>query len=273
MVVNKRMKAAISKLTRLGLTEYEARAYTALLKENPASAYEIAKISGIPTSKIYEVINKLISKEIAQSIHGERSKMYIPVAPDEFVKGFRASMEDNLRAVEAELKGVKYGIDTSYTWHIKDYSSFILRGRRMINTASETILLLIWAKEMESLSAALHEAEARGIKVAVVHYGATNIKIARIYRHPVEETIYSERDTRGFTLIADSKEVLTGKIDEPEETEAIWSMNEGFVMMAEDYIRHDIYFMKLAERFNPLLKEKFGKRYEKLRDLYSDESI
>ena len=271
MVVNRWMQTAISKLTRLGLTEYEARAYTALLKENPASAYEIAKNSGIPTSKIYEVINKLISKEIVQSIHGGRTKMFIPVSPEELVKGFRSSMNDNLQAVEAELQGVKTGLDTSYTWHIKDYSSFILRGRRMIDTARETILLMIWAKEMNALSAALLDAEERGTKVAVVHYGATKIKTARLYRHPVEETIYSERDTRGFTLIADSKEVLTGKIDEHEEVEAIWSMNEGLVMLAEDYIRHDIYFMKIAKRFNPLLKEKFGERFEKLRDLYSDE--
>ena len=265
------MQTANSKLTRLGLTEYEAKAYTALLKENPASAYEIAKNSGIPTSKIYEVINKLISKEIVQSIHGERSKMFIPISPEELIKGFRSSMNDNLQAVEAELQGVKTGLDTSYTWRIKDYSSFILRGSRMIDTARETILIMIWEKEMNTLSENLLDAEQRGTKVAVVHYGATNIKITSLYRHPVEETIYTERDTRGFTLIADSKEVLTGKIDGPEEVEAIWSMNEGLVMLAVDYIRHDIYFMKIAKRFNPLLKEKFGERYENLRDLYRDE--
>ena len=267
------MQAAISKLTRLGLTGYEAKAYIALLKENPATAYEIAKISGIPTSKIYEVINKLISKEMVQSIHGERSKMFIPVSPEEFVTGFRRSMNDNLREVEEALQGVKTGLDTSYTWHIKDYRSFIQRGRRMIDTARDTILLMVWAQEMNALATELLEAEDRGTKVAVVHYGATNLKIARLYRHPVEATIYSERETRGFTLIADSKEVLTCKIDEPEEVEAIWSMNEGLVMLAEDYIRHDIYFMKIAKRFNPMLKEKFGERFEKLRDLYSDESI
>jgi len=63
-----------------------------------------------------------------------------------------------------------------------------------------------------------------------------------------------------------------GKSD-GKKTEGIWSMNEGFVIMAEDYIRHDIYFMKLVERFDPLLREKFGEGYEKLRDVYRDEEI
>ena len=53
------------------------------------------------------------------------------------------------------------------------------------------------------------------------------------------------------------KEVLMGKMDS-KETEVIWSMNEGLVMMAEDYIRHDIYVMKTVSRFDPLLRKKFG---------------
>jgi hypothetical protein len=43
--------------------------------------------------------------------------------------------------------------------------------------------------------------------------------------------------------------------------------------MAEDYIRHDIYVMKIVKRFDPLLKEKFGSRYENLRNVYRDEEI
>ncbi len=50
-------------------------------------------------------------------------------------------------------------------------------------------------------------------------------------------------------------------------------MNEGFVIMAENYIRHDIYQMKTMKRFDPLLRKKFGERYEKLRDIFKDEEV
>lgn len=267
------MKPVIFRLTKLGLSENEAKAYVALLEESPASAYEIAKKSRIPTSKVYEVLNRLLSKEIIQTIHGERSMLYIPLSPAEFVQDFRASMEGNLQELQTDLLGVETGIDTGYTWHIKEYNNFIRRGQRMIDTARETIIMLVWPEEMTAFSGALLKAEARGVKVAVVHYGATGLKIARLYRHPVDDTIYTERDTRGFALVADSKEALSGKIDQPNRAEFIWSMNEGFVMMAEDYIRHDIYFMKLASRFNPLLQEKFGERYQRLRDIFTDDTV
>jgi sugar-specific transcriptional regulator TrmB len=268
------MKGAISKLTRLGLTEYEAKAYTALLKENPASAYEIAKISGIPTSKIYEVFNKLETREMVQSIHGEsRRKLFIPISPDEFVDNFRSVLDENLEAVKSELKEIRTGVDTTYTWHIKEYDSLIIKARRMLKTARESVLLLIWANEMESLNYSIQNAEGRGVKIAVIHYGPTNMKIRQLYRHPVADTIYEQRNSRSFTLVADSKEVLTGRIEGKERTQAVWSMNESLVMMSEDYLRHDIYFMKIASRFNPLLQERFGQRYEKLRDVFTDEEI
>jgi sugar-specific transcriptional regulator TrmB len=268
------MKAAISKLTRLGLTEYEAKAYTALLKENPATAYEIAKISGIPTSKIYEVFNKLETREMVQSIYGEsRRKLFMPISPDEFVDNYRSTVDENLNAVKSELSDVKTGVDTTYTWHIKEYDNLIIKARRMLKTARESVLLLLWANEMEALNYSLQNAEGRGIKLAVIHYGPTDMRIKTIYRHPVTDTIYEQKNSRGFTLVADSKEVLTGKIDGKERTEAIWSMNESLVMMSEDYLRHDIYFLKLASRFNPLLQGTFGQRYEKLRDVFTDEDL
>jgi len=272
MVVNKVMETSISKLTQLGLSEYEAKAYTALLSENPLTAYEIAKKSGVPSSKIYEVVKKLELRQMVQSIHGERSKMFIPTTPDEFIENFRKTVEDNLHAVKAELKNFKVGMDTTYTWHIKDYEGLILKAKRMLDTSQKEVLISIWPAEIEVLATSINDSENRGVKAAIVHYGATNIKLGQLYRHPVEDTIHAQKGTRGLTVVADSKEVLMAKI-KGRATEAIWSMNEGFVMMSEDYIRHDIYFMKIAERFDPLLKEKFGSRYEKLLDVHRDEEV
>lgn len=272
MVVNKEMKTTISTLTRLGLTDYEARAYITLLRDNPLTAYEISKNSGIPSSKVYEVITRMESKQIVQSIHGERSRMFIPTSPDEFIESFRTAMENNLYSVKTELKGFKAARATSYTWHISDYEGLIAKARRIIETTQKNMLLSTWRQEVEALKMSLDNAEKRGVQIAIIHYGAPNIKCGQLYRHPIEDTRFSKGDIRGFSLVADSKEALIGKI-EGKETETIWSMNEGVVMMAEDYIRHDIYIMKIVGRFDPSLREKFGLRYEKLINVYADEEI
>ena len=43
--------------------------------------------------------------------------------------------------------------------------------------------------------------------------------------------------------------------------------------LAEDYVKHDIYIMKIVERFDPELQARFGPGYEKLRDVWNDEEI
>ena len=266
------MQGPILRLKQLGFSEYEAKAYMALVHESPLTAYELSKNSGIPSSKIYEVLRKLEFRHMIQSIHGERSKIFIPVPPDEFVQNFRSSVEDNLHAVRTELTTAKTVLDTSYTWHIKNYETLIHKAKRMIGSARESLLILLWKEEMSELVEALREAMQREIKIAAVHYGYTDILINQIYIHPVEDTIYAARGIRGFALVADLKEAVNGKIDD-KGTDAVWSMNEGFVAMAEDYIRHDIYFMKTLQRFAPLMRKKFGDRFEKLRDVFRDEAF
>ena len=56
-----------------------------------------------------------------------------------------------------------------------------------------------------------------------------------------------------------------------EDSEGAWSRNHAFVTLAEDYVKHDIYIMKIVERLDPELQRLFGPRYEKLRDVWNDE--
>ncbi|MBI5025370.1 MAG: TrmB family transcriptional regulator [Nitrospirae bacterium] len=266
------MKSTQSKLTRLGLSEYEAKAYLALLKESPSTAYEIAKASGVPTSKVYEVVKRLEGRGMIQVIRGEHVKMFVPVSPDEFIGNYRAAIESNLQSLKGELKSFKGMIDEGYIWNIRDYEGLILKAGRMIETAKEKILLSLWPFELTRIENPLKSAEEKGLSIAVLHYGATNIRIGQIHKHPVEDTLYAEKGCRGFALVTDYREVLISRI-EGERAEAIWSLNQGIITIVEDYIRHDIYLMKIIKRFDNILKDRFGVKYEMLRDVFKDEDV
>ena len=49
-------------LEKLGLTSYEIRTYTALLKSGKINASDLSQKSGVPYSKIYEVLGSLEEK-------------------------------------------------------------------------------------------------------------------------------------------------------------------------------------------------------------------
>lgn len=264
------MEKELSGLLDLGFAEYEAKVYLSLLRKNPASAYEAGKASGVPTSKIYEVLKKLAAKGVITIIDDGKTKRYVPAEPNEFLDRYRSrtvKIIDDLRDSLAAARGVG---ELSQIWNIREYEYLIDKARRMIEGARVSVLLSVWKEELALLSDVITEALHRKVKVVIVHFGAPELSLGRMYRHPIEDTLYQEKGGRGMTLVTDAKEVLMGTISEDQRVEGAWSRNGGFVMMAEDYIKHDVYIMKIVGRFSKPLKERYGGRYERLRDIYQE---
>lgn len=267
------MKTIILELMELGLSEYEAKVYLSLLRENPATAYEIGKSSGVPTSKVYEVLKKLVEKGIISTIDEVKTKQYVPIEPDEFLNKHKNMMEIIIDSLKEELSNIRGKKEFSYIWNITKYGYLIDKARRMIEGAAKTVLISIWKEEFAPIKDRIEDALRRNVKVAAVHFGHLEISYGQTYQHPIEDTIYQEKSGRGLVVVVDSKEVLMGTIFKDNKVEGAWSMNMGFVTLAEDYIKHDIYVMKIVRRFDRTLKKRFGERYVKLRDIFKDEEV
>ncbi len=61
---------AFRRLTELGLTTYEAKALLALQEKDEVTAGELAKSSGLPRQRIYDVLNSLQMKGLCSEIPG-----------------------------------------------------------------------------------------------------------------------------------------------------------------------------------------------------------
>jgi HTH-type transcriptional regulator, sugar sensing transcriptional regulator len=261
------------RLTVAGLSEYEGKAYVALLKSNPATAYEVAKRSSVPSSKIYEVLARLQEKQIVSLSSDEYKKRYTPLDPEEFIARGKNRIENTFRDLHKDLLHVKENESVSTIWNIHEYLQFIEKAERIIANAKHTILVSGWHQELAILEAVLHKKEKRGVQISIVHFGEPSVWTGQVFQHPIEDTIYNEKGGRGLVIIADSEEALMGTVLEEQKVEGAWSKNHGFVTLAEDYIKHDIYIMKIVKRFDRLLLAHFGEKYHKLRDIFHDEEV
>jgi len=70
----------IAYLQALGFSQYEARAYCGLLQKSPANGHEVAKTAGIPTSKVYETLERLAQKG-AVLVQRSEPTLWAPVPP------------------------------------------------------------------------------------------------------------------------------------------------------------------------------------------------
>jgi hypothetical protein len=86
----------------LGLTEYEGRVYRAMLVESPATAYRLGKASGVPLSKVYEAVARLVEKGAAAA-EGDDPVRYVPVAPATLIEEARARTNAQLETLDREL--------------------------------------------------------------------------------------------------------------------------------------------------------------------------
>ncbi len=269
MVVN-----IIDELTGLGLSRYEAIAYSELLRSvEPLGAYELAKRSQIPTSKIYEVIGKLEERGIFQPVETGSVKKYAPLDPEELIARHRQKTESSLGRLSSGLSSLKNVKRDSMIYNIGEYNHLIDRASRMIDGAGSEVLVSAWGQEFTALADAVRKAEKRRVKAAVVHFGEKSERGGQVYIHPIADTIYSEKGGRGLVVVADSREALVGTVHNDGSVEGGFSGNSGFVTLAEDYIKHDIYIMKIVNRYDDELKRRFGDNYKMLREIFSDREV
>jgi len=76
-----RLNEPINQLLSLGLTEYESRGYLAMLEKQSSTASDLAKLSGIPRTRIYDILEKLAQSGMCIELLGKEKK-YQAVAPD-----------------------------------------------------------------------------------------------------------------------------------------------------------------------------------------------
>lgn len=145
-------------LKNLNFTEYESKAYLALLEESPLTGYAVAKKSGVPRSKIYEVLESLVIRgDIFVSYGG--TPQYIPVPAKELIKNRRLKAEETFEQAEKYFeKFERTANDRENIWNITGRSEIIDKVKACISSAGKRILLEIWKEDFPELEPELKQA-------------------------------------------------------------------------------------------------------------------
>lgn len=257
-------------MMRLGFTQYQARAYLTLLQAPRVSGYELARRSGIPQSKIYEVADKLIQKELIVAIEEGDATRYVPLDPAKAIASYRLDYGTALDQVEEQLPRLFKGEqgEASYVLSFVGERDVFAKASAMIDSAKEDIYLMLWPNELPNLQLALENADGRGVAIAICVYGSEDPGVGAVYHHSVDERVRSNQRGRRMVLVVDSQGALVAYFSDRGNATAHWSSNVGFVQMGEDYIRHDIWNVRMIQDFGPLLVEKYGPERERLRDVF-----
>ncbi|NJE62163.1 TrmB family transcriptional regulator [Thermococcus sp. 21S7] len=133
----------IEKLQKLGLTKYESLAYITLLKLGPSKATDITKESGIPHTRVYDVLSSLHRKGFVDVMHGS-PRLYKPVNPEVVLEKIKEDfIEDieNLKVAFLDLYREVHGEELPEIWTIQGFDNTVERAEYVIRTAKHEVLI------------------------------------------------------------------------------------------------------------------------------------
>jgi Cd2+/Zn2+-exporting ATPase len=233
------MGGLIQRWMDIGFTEYEAKAYVALLRLGPTTGYQVAKTSGVPRSAVYEVLNKLVARGAALTQSLADTVRYAPIPPDRLLDRIQREMEDNLAALTRDLQGVAQGSTApGSTWTLSGRKNILSYARQMIERAQNEVVLVVGDDdELDELLPRLQEARARGVALVVISpvpYEGGDVPIV------VHRQGHSLRQAtgHGLALIVDGRESLTGEVDRSES--AAWTTIGYTVALGLWCVKHEM---------------------------------
>jgi len=125
-------------LINLGLTDGEAKVYLALLKLGSSSVGPIVKEAKVAYSNIYEILNKLLEKELVSFIIKEKTKFFQAVSPSR-LNEYLEKKEDELEKEKSELKKLIPELEKIQNKSSKQEAEIFI-GLKGIKTAYERML-------------------------------------------------------------------------------------------------------------------------------------
>jgi len=235
----------IDRFVRIGFSEHEARAYIALLGENPVTGYQVAKLSGVPRSMIYKALGKLVARGAAMILRKKGGTQYTPVQADKLLDQVRHKYKELVISLRDDLTILDSAPDLEYVWSIQGHKNIMAKAQEMIDRAACRIYLSLLPVTFPALKPALERAIGR--KVWVVVYSAEDLDLwgGRVVATPMPERARERVEGPWLVLAIDEQEVLIGELLTGNRARASWTGSPLFVSVVEHYLRTDLYLPRV----------------------------
>lgn len=261
--------SVLDKLQDFGLNQYEAKAYTSLLRIGTANAYKISKESGIPRARIYDVLETLTDRGLVMlEDSSEHTKIYTPVPSKVFLEKTRNEWEKNFDDVTNILRELETEVNKQdiYVFTVKGTQNIVSYCRQLIREANKYIMISMWNQMYELLLPELKECKYRGCRILGVGHNIQD-PIDDIQTHHDGKYHDMPEKLHWFIISADGNKLLYGYSAETDK-DAFYTEDTSHIYLLEDYILHDMVINRFVskkeneEKLSSMMKEiikKIGK--------------
>ncbi|MBS7622680.1 TrmB family transcriptional regulator [Candidatus Bathyarchaeota archaeon] len=188
-------------LTRLGLTEYEARVYAALVKSGSKTAGELSFLSGVPRTKLYGSVRALEQKGLVRTVR-RKPETFTATSPNEALFPLAEKLVKEAEESLEKIQSLALAYESArilLSRHPLKTELAVLEGRRMINenitrllsSATKSVDMMTSSNGIvrlyRSKSRSIEGAAAKGVKVRLIsEVTPNNMSVAREFAKILE---------------------------------------------------------------------------------------
>jgi hypothetical protein len=263
------MQALYRDLQSLGFSDYEAKAYIALLKLQLATAYEVSKEAGLPKANSYAVLESLSKKEAVQPV-SENPVRYMAADPSALFDRIADSTQRRCDRVKKNLSKLAEVPQHEHVWSVMGFEAVSARIDQMIQLSQSHLWIKASEDALEPHRKALQDAAERGVSILIILFG-THPERFRFGGHTKTWLHEGNGIPVGIaphliTITRDFEEALVAELR--EQANGTYTRNRPLVNMADTLIRHEIYFAEIFEAFGDEIQKAFGPSLYELRKKY-----
>lgn len=243
------VKNLIQQLKNMNFNEYEAKAYISLVKQGTVTAYQVSKDSGVPRSRIYEILDVLVEKGIVIKEEIDESIQYSPLPVDVFLQKVQSSWIQNFQDISVSLKEVEKieNLSTNRVMTLKDPEMIISYCQTLLKKAKKRIIISMWDDMYDVLKEDLEEAAKHiDIKGLTIH---VNNPVSTIETHRPTQFTEALTSEHWFILSIDAQEMIYGPSLEARNL-AFYTNDPVHIYLLEDYIWHDVLVNRIVKGSN-----------------------
>ncbi len=221
---------AVELLQDLGMSQYEASIYVALLRLRGGTAREVSETTSVPRTRIYDAVERLQDRGLVD-VQNNSPKQFQPVGRETTLRHFRHKYDDTVTELAsqlADLEPAERQQEQRGVWTTTGSAAVDDRVSNYLSSATDEIVYLTIDRVLsEEILTELRAASERGVAVRLANStetGHKRLQTAVPAAELIEPPWAWDGPPTGRLLVTDHKTVLMSTLAENDgSTEtAIW---------------------------------------------------
>ena len=229
----------VTALVQLGFSLNESRAYDALLRESPATGYEVGVRAHIPRSAVYGVLRRLVTAGAARAIAGTPER-FAPTPAEEVLTMLRRRFDGSAEKLEAAIHLLDSTPAAPDAFSVRGYSRVIEEAERLVRGATSRLVVSGWPREIAHLASEMRRAAKRRVYCVTFSHAALPKLPGDVFSYELEESKLEEFWKHRLIVVADDIRSLVAAAEMTDKDNGVLSETPPIAEVATSQIALDI---------------------------------